>query len=296
MRYCAWFVSWYSSTSRWLNAPCQRSRTSSKLSSSSTRAHQQVVEVHRVRGVQAALVELEDVGHDLVEEVADVLAEHRGRDEAVLLRRDARVDAARREALRVAAQLLEARLDDPHLVGLVVDREVRAVAEPVGLAPQDAPAGGVERHHPHAARLADEVLDALAHLGRGAVRERDREDLVRPRAALAEQVADARGEHARLAGAGARDHEGGAVGQRHRLPLGGVQPGEELVGRVGRRAHPSTIATASPRPTAEAAPQRPPLGRPGGRARRAARAPSSRPTRSAGCRAPPRRCRACPAP
>ena len=40
-------------------------------------AHQQVVEVHRVGGVQAALVELEDVGHDLLEEVADVLAELR---------------------------------------------------------------------------------------------------------------------------------------------------------------------------------------------------------------------------
>ena len=67
-------------------------------------AHQEVVEVHRVRGVQPALVELEDVGHDLVEEVADVLAEISRRDEPVLLGRDARVDAARREALRVASR------------------------------------------------------------------------------------------------------------------------------------------------------------------------------------------------
>ena len=64
----------------------------------------------------------------------------------------------------IAPELLEAGLDDAHLVGLVVDREVRAVAEAVGLAPQDAAAGGVERHHPHAARLPDELLDALAHL------------------------------------------------------------------------------------------------------------------------------------
>ena len=40
-------------------------------------AHQEVVEVHGVGRVQAPLVQLEDVGHDLVEEVADVLAEHR---------------------------------------------------------------------------------------------------------------------------------------------------------------------------------------------------------------------------
>ena len=89
----------------------------------------------------------------------------------------------------------------------------------------------------------DEQLDALAHLGRRAVRERDREHLVRPRATLAEQVADARGQHARLAGAGAGDHERGAVGQRHRLPLGGVQTSEQLVVGVGGHAHFSTIAT-----------------------------------------------------
>ena len=40
------------------------------------------------------------------------------------------MDAARREALRVALELLEALLDEPELVGGVVDREVRAVAEP----------------------------------------------------------------------------------------------------------------------------------------------------------------------
>ena len=209
-------------------------------------AHQQVVEVHRVGGVQPALVELEDVGHDLIEEVADVLAELCRGDEAVLLGGDARVDAARREALRVAPELLEARLHDAHLVGLVVDREVRAVAEAIGLAPQDASAGRVERHHPHAARLADELLDALPHLGRGAVRERDREHLVRAGAALAEQVADARGEHARLARARAGDHERGAVGQRHRLALGGVETSEQLVVGVGGHAHVSTIATPHP--------------------------------------------------
>src|SRR6185312_15212137 len=102
----------------------------------------------------------------------DVLAELRGGDQAVLLGRDARMDAARREALGVAPELLEAGLDDAHLVGLVVDREVRAVAEAVGLAPQDAATRGVERHHPHSARGSDELVDAIAHLPRGAVRER----------------------------------------------------------------------------------------------------------------------------
>ena len=77
------------------------------------------------------------------------------------------MDAARREPLRVAVELLEALLHEPDLVGLVVDREVRPVPEPRRLAAEDPAAGGVERHHPGGARgRADEVLDALPHLGR----------------------------------------------------------------------------------------------------------------------------------
>jgi len=98
-------------------------------------------------------------------------------DERVLRVRDLGVDAARREALRVAIELLEAALDEADLVGLVVDREVRAVAEPFGLATQDATARRVEGEDPdRAGRRADHALDALAHLGCRLVRERDRED------------------------------------------------------------------------------------------------------------------------
>ena len=74
------------------------------------------------------------------------------------------------------------RLDQPARVGRVVDRELARVAEPVGVGAQHPRAGGVEGHHPHRARrAADEQLDALAHLLRGLVGERDREDLVRAR-------------------------------------------------------------------------------------------------------------------
>jgi hypothetical protein len=59
------------------------------------------------------------------------------------------VDAARDEPLRVAVELLQALLDDPDLVGLVVDREIRLVAESRRLAAENSPAGGVEGHHPH---------------------------------------------------------------------------------------------------------------------------------------------------
>ena len=92
-----------------------------------------VVEVDGVREEEAPLVQLVDVGDGLVVERRDALAVLGGPDEVVLLARDDGVDAARREALRVALQLLQARLRQAQLVGLVVDREVRLVAEALAL-------------------------------------------------------------------------------------------------------------------------------------------------------------------
>ena len=122
------------------------------------REQEQVVEVDGVRGEEALLVEVVDLGDGLVVEARDALGVLVRADERVLRVRDLRVDAARREALRVALELLEAALHEADLVGLVVDREVRAVAEPLRLAPQDPAAGGVEGQDPDRARgRPDEV-------------------------------------------------------------------------------------------------------------------------------------------
>ena len=146
------------------------------------------------------------------------------------------MDAAGREPLRVALELLQALLHEADLVGLVVDREVRAIAEPRRLTAEDPAARGVERHHPAAARgRADEVRDALTHLGRGLVRERDREDLGGLHPDRVQQVRDPAREHASLPGAGACDHEERPLGRQHRLPLGLVQVLE--VRRGARRGH-----------------------------------------------------------
>ena len=162
--------------------------------------HQQVVEVDRVRGVQAPLVQLVRLGDGLVVERGDAARVLGRADQLVLRVRDLRVDAARDEALRVALELLQALLDEPDLVGLVVDREVRAVAEPRRLAAEDPAAGGVEGEDPdRAGDAAEQPLEPLAHLARGLVRERDREDLVRLHAAGRDQVRDAVREDARLA-------------------------------------------------------------------------------------------------
>ena len=154
------------------------------------------------------------------------------------------MDAARREALRVLAELLEARLHDPDLVGLVVDREGRPVAEPLRLAAQDAAAGGVEGEDPdRARRAAEHALEPLAHLAGGLVRERDREDLVRLHAVRADQVRDAVREHARLPRARAGDDEQRPVDVEHGLPLGRIEVGEELLVRCD--GHRPMLAAAS---------------------------------------------------
>ena len=186
-----------------------------------------VVEVDGVRGEEPPLVEVVRVGDGLVVEGRDALAVLLGADQVVLRGRDLGVDAARDEALRVALELLEDRLREPDLVGLVVDREVRAVAEPRRLAAEDAAAGGVEGQDPDRARdAAEHVLEPLAHLARRLVREGDREDLLRLDPVRVDQVRDPVREDARLAGAGAGDDEERPLGREDGLPLGGVQVGE----------------------------------------------------------------------
>ena len=202
------------------------------------RAEQQVVEVHRVHAVDLALVVLVDVGHRLLEEGADHLAVVVGRPQLVLGVRDLGLHRARREALDVDVQVVEALLDQAPRVGRVVDRELARVAEPVGVGAQHARAGRVEGHHPHGAGgAADEQLDALAHLLRGLVGERDRQDLVRARLARAQQVGDPVGQHAGLARAGAGQDQQRPLAVRDRVALRLVEALQQGVDR-GRLRHP----------------------------------------------------------
>ena len=211
------------------------------------REHQHVVEVDRVRGEHPLLVELVHLGDGLVVERRDALHVLVRADQLVLCVRDLGVDAARDEALRVALELLQALLDEPDLVGLVVDREVRPVAEPRRLAAEDPAAGRVEGEDPdRTSDVAEEVLEAGAHLLGGLVGEGDREDLVRLHAAGRDQVGDAVGEHSRLAGARAGDHEQGAFGREHGLLLDRVQVREVFLRlRDGHAADASGAGRAS---------------------------------------------------
>ena len=201
-----------------------------------------VVEVHGVGGVQPALVEGVHRGDGLLEEVPDLVAVGLGGEEPVLGPRDGGVHRARREPLGVELELLDAGLHQPHLVGLVVDREARPVADPLRIAAQQPAAGRMERHHPHpgGGAPADQSLDALLHLVRGPVGERDRQDLAGRGDARLDQVRDAVGEHARLARSGAGDDEQRPIGVLDRFTLLRVERVQQCVGGGARRGHPTT--------------------------------------------------------
>jgi hypothetical protein len=95
--------------------------------------------------------------------------------------------------------VLEQLLDDRLLIGGVVDGEIAAEADVVGLAAQQARAQGVERRHPHRAAIGlEQALDALAHFLGGLVREGDRHDLIGIGDLLGDEIGDAMRDDARL--------------------------------------------------------------------------------------------------
>ena len=241
------------------------------------RPEQQVVEVHRVHPMQVALVDLIHVGHHLLERGADRLAIVGGGAQAVLRRRDLIVDRGRGEALGVDAHGVGGALGQAAGVGLVVDRELARVPEPLRLRAQDARAGRVEGHQPHAPRApAEQLFDPPAHLLGGLVGERDREDLPRLRLVGVDEKRDPVGEHARLATARAGQYQQRSLAVGDGLALGLVQPLQQLLevlcmgvfghetlqhrcalggpGRRRRRAHaPPKQACGPPHPCARAA-------------------------------------------
>ena len=196
------------------------------------RVDEQVVEVHRVHAQQFPLVDREGIGD---------VGRERGRipghgsvvvrvAQLVLRVGDLVVHGARREALRVDAELVEAALDQAPRVGLVVDRELARVAQAVRLGAQHPRARRVEGHHPHRARAAaEQQLDALAHLLRRLVRERDREDLVGARHPRALEKRDPVRQHARLARSRAGEDQQRPLAMGDRVALRGVEARQQLL-------------------------------------------------------------------
>ena len=202
----------------------------------------QVVKVHGVCRKAAPRVFCIDLGVFALAEVVGIARLDRvflRPYKRVLRAADIREDRADGEALLVQLQILEDALDEAHGIGGIVDREIRAEAEPLRVTAQDAHAGGVEGAGPDVVcLLAEHAVEALLQLAGGLVCEGDREDapgldrlkhgkslvpllqqaqalLIRSRgkllrvraAAEAENVGDAVDEHGRLPAAGSCENE-----------------------------------------------------------------------------------------
>ena len=193
---------------------------------------QQVAEIAGVQRREALLVGGIERDAAAEREVADLGGRHLVRPVAAVL---PALDRGDQQARRPAALVEIGRLDDllgqPLLVVAVQDGEAGLQADQLGMRPQHAHAHGVEGAQPHAGdAAADQPLDALDHLARGAVGEGDRQHLVRPCPAGQQEMGEARRQDAGLAGAGAGQNQQRPVRGRDRRPLLRIQTAQ--VGRL----------------------------------------------------------------
>ena len=260
-------------------------------------AQQQLGEVHHAVAAARVLVCLVQADHLAPRGVAVVLQVLRAQP-LVLLRVDEPRHLARHPARLVEAEAPDDPLHQPLLVLGVEDLEALRQA---GLAPvhaQQPVRDAVERTDPERRRRnAELLLDAATHLARRLVGERHGEDAVRRHVLDLDQPGHAMREHARLAAAGAGEHEHRRERGRDGLALRVVQ-GVEEVGDVHGRARSlgtfslsvqpsSAVGTRGHSPEGECPLSTASTGRRGSRPPRRSRRPPSR------TRAPRRRAAAC---
>ena len=209
------------------------------LTQQTDRFHQQVAEVGRVQRLQAFLigrVEFLPASARKARRLAG--RDLRRRQPAILPAVDMMRQHARRPALLVDVLRREQLLEQADLVVGVEDGEARLEADHLGMPAQNLDADRVEGAEPgHALdRFADHRADAQLHLARRLVGEGDGENFRRARAAEAEDVRDAGRQHAGLAGAGAGQHQHGAIERLDRFALLRIEPVEVAGRRLRARA------------------------------------------------------------
>ena len=193
-------------------------------------AANQVVKVEGIGGTQTLRVDGINLRDSLL---VWVIASHAGgmhfgADQLVLQRGDAVAHGLGGELLGVQVELFNDQAQQALRVGRIVDGEGGLQTQGGGLTAQHAHAETVESRNPHVlGARADQRLNTFTHFGGSLVGECDSEDLAGGRAVGCEQVSDAVGEHAGLAGAGARDDEQGRAGVQHGFFLAFVESGGE---------------------------------------------------------------------
>jgi len=225
--------------------------------------HQQVVEVQGVVGREDSLVDRVDLGDVLGEVVAGGRGDLGRPMQGVLGPGYAAKDGPRGKVRDVQLELDHRLLDAAELIGLIVDAVGAGQAGLVAELPQKPGAQTVERCDGRAAAHA-QGLDALGHLPGRFVGEGDRQD--RPGGnALADHVGHAARDDARLAGAGASQHQHRPVHVRNGPALWFVQVGKQVQSQFYLRCEADTISRRRVRDKSH--PPRPPKAarlRPGG--------------------------------
>src|SRR6185437_4177010 len=185
-----------------------------------------------VRAKGISIIGIRARGRELI--VVARRAQRIGRfDERVLPLTDLPLDRPRTRAIGARRELRDNRLD----VGGIENRKAALERKRRCLLANDREAEAVERRYRNgrgrggSARLLQRILRALAHFARRLVRERDRDDLRWLDAAF-DEMRDLRGDDARLATAGAGEHEQRRVVVAHGFALRGVEG--ELQGGAAR--------------------------------------------------------------
>ena len=171
------------------------------------RPQQQVVEVQGVAGTQAAFIFGEHALHNLVA-VGAAGKGLRG-EELVFGVGNAGVHAGGAVEFVVQVEFFDDGLYQPLLVVGVEDDVIAGEGEEVRFAAQDASADGMERADQHApgGLAAQQGVNAVLHFAGGFIGERHCQDLGWAEALFQDQPGDAVGQDARLAGAGAGQHQ-----------------------------------------------------------------------------------------
>ena len=128
-------------------------------------------------------------------------------------------------------------LEQPDLIVDIQNGEVGFQPDQLGMPTQNFHPDGMKRAKPRHSLddLPDHRADAQLHLARGLVGEGDGENFEGTRAAKREDVRDARGEHAGLAGSRAGKHQHRPFERLDRLALLRVQPRKIGRGDIGAR-------------------------------------------------------------
>ena len=146
---------------------------------------------------------------------------------------DLRANHVERVALLLDPERLHDVAHHAARIVVVIDGELPRVAQKVSVlaSMRTHMAWNVHTHMPRVPS-GNRAAQTLAHLSRGLVGKGDGEDLPRTDTEVGDHVGDAIGEHARLARAGAREHQERPLSGEDGLALGGV----ERVDVDGRRA------------------------------------------------------------